>query len=791
MSELDDSLEGPALPERYAYLDLLGIGGMGEVIRVHDRVLQRSVAMKIIRSELSDYSKIAARFEAEAIATAQLEHPGIVPIHDYGQLPDRRPYFTMQQIRGDTLTAVAYPVHMKSRRAHRWSRSKSGWTLTRLLDAFRQACQAVAHAHSRGVLHRDLKPDNLMIGQLGEVLVVDWGLAKVHARASPEEPSSAHPSPRDPLQSRAGSIAGTPAFMPPEQAHGRNRALGPTADVYALGSILYFLLSGRFPYNGDAQDVLAQVRAGPPQLLQPLAAVPEPLLDICSRAMEREAADRYPDASALADALLAYEDGNARRQKALELVRSAQDVLPEVWSLQERARVEHLRARTLSSTLKPWDSAQAKQALWDAEDRADTLRAQAELAEHRTTQLLRGALTHAPELAEAHAVLADLYRQRHEEAEHNRDAPAERRYALLLADHDVGGAHAAYLRGDGAVSLHTEIPVQVECLRYMERGRRLVLELHSHLGSTPLDEVPLPQGSYLLRLTAPGRDPVDYPVYIERLGHWDGVAPGATEPTPIRIPGPDELDESEVYVPAGWFWYGGRDTLGGGAEADLERRWVQGFAIHRHPVTNAQYLEYLNALVADGRAREAKRHVPRHRGEAGAPIYGRLSDGRFALVPDSDGDTWEPDWPVLLVSWESATAYARWVSQRSGRPCRLPWEVEWEKAARGVDRRRAPWGGHLEPTWACVRGGRAGRALPAAVGAHPLDRSPYGMMGAAGNCGDWCEDEVTPGQRAYRGGAWSYPVSFCELTARRSAASTGRGETIGVRIARTLPDPTR
>ncbi|MEZ4322651.1 MAG: protein kinase [Myxococcota bacterium] len=630
-SDSDDS-DGPLLPERYAYVGLIGMGGMGEVHRVKDLVLARTVAMKILRQELAGKPRILARFEDEAIATAQLEHPGIVPVYDFGLLPDGRTFFTMQEIKGDTLTALAYPVHTRTFRERRWARSNAGWTLTRLLDVFRTCCQAVAHAHARGVLHRDLKPDNLMIGTLGEVLVVDWGLAKVGSGPEPQLESvtlkrSGHSHP-----TRIGTVAGTPAYMAPEQAHGRVDQLAPPSDVYALGSILYFLLAGRPPYEGDAQTALSAVRSGPPEPLAPLAPVSDELLEICERAMAREPADRYPDAAALAEALLAYEDGAARRTKALALVQAATDVLPELWSLRQQASAEEERARQLAAEVKGWQPPSDKQALWDTEDRASALHADAELAEYRTVQLLRGALTHEPEMPEAHAVLADLYRQRHEEAELHRNASAARRYALLLADHDRSGLHSDYLRGDGFLTLHTDVPATVRCSRYVERGRRLVEEPVGELGITPLDRVPLERGSYLLELTAPGRHPVRYPVLIERLTHWDGIPPGADSPAEVRLPAVHSVTTSEVVVPAGWFWAGG-DSRAGHLSSPLERVWVEGFSIRRHPVTNAEYPAFLNSLVESGRAR---------RPSAGPCATGASQVRRSTGATPADASAWSP-----------------------------------------------------------------------------------------------------------------------------------------------------
>ena len=150
---------------------------------------------------------------------------------------------------------------------------------------------------------------------------------------------------------------------------------------------------------------------------------------------------------------------------------------------------------------------------------------------------------------------------------------------------------------------------------------------------------------------------------------------------------------------------------------------------------------FLDDLVAQGREAEAGRYQPRERAAVQAvPVYGRDDAGRFVLQPDVDGDVWDPEWPVFLVDWFGAVAFAAWRAEATGRPWRLLGELEWEKAARGVDGRSFPWGDHLDPSWACLRESRAGRLLPAVVDGWPVDTSVYGVRGLGGNVADWCAD---------------------------------------------------
>ena len=160
---------------RYEDRGAIGAGGMGEVRRVYDRVLGRTVAMKLLRWRALHRADLQEMFVAESRVTASLQHPGIVPVHDRGVLPDGRIWYTMTEVRGETLSQLIARVHEPEKEA-------AGWTLRRLLGVFYQVCETMAYVHSRGVVHRDLKPDNIMVGAFNEVLIMDWGIAKVRGR---------------------------------------------------------------------------------------------------------------------------------------------------------------------------------------------------------------------------------------------------------------------------------------------------------------------------------------------------------------------------------------------------------------------------------------------------------------------------------------------------------------------------------------------------------------------------------------------------------------------------------
>ncbi len=318
--------------QKYNVGRMVARGGMGVIMSARDLAAQREVAMKL----MIDCSKpeAVARFCQEAQVTAQLEHPNIVPVHDMGANDKDQPYYTMKYVRGTSLKKVLHglinhdPVAL------------SQWPLGGLLTVFQKICDALAFAHSRSVVHRDLKPDNVMLGEYGEALVMDWGLAKVLDRAhsstrahrpAPEAAPAANgePTPAPPHDettvgpTTVGTVMGTPQYMSPEQAAGDVAAIDERSDIYALGAILYHLLTLRPPFHGrNSGEVLQNVRAGRivpfgeacagKRLAHlPGERVPESLAAVVTKAMAFKKEDRYPNVKTLQAEIVAYQTGFA------------------------------------------------------------------------------------------------------------------------------------------------------------------------------------------------------------------------------------------------------------------------------------------------------------------------------------------------------------------------------------------------------------------------------------------------------------------------------------------------
>jgi eukaryotic-like serine/threonine-protein kinase len=807
---------------RYEDVGLIGQGGMGEVRRVYDRYLKRTLAMKILRI---DSMSGRDRFLEEAQVMANLQHPSIVPVYDIGELRDGRLYFTMREVKGNTLDNVILDAHRKRTSesgASDATEAVEQWSLHQMITALRRASEGVGYAHDKGVLHRDLKPSNLMVGGFGEVLVIDWGLTRLFAAMRTEFDNGGREPQRNKEDvTRMGTVMGTPMYMSPEQASGDVSKISARSDVYSLGAVLYTILDGSPPYSDADQNVILPVRFGPPRELgeRPFGAltgdqIPAELRTICGRAMARDPGQRYANAGEFAEDLALWLEGSQRRERAAKILREAQELKRSIADARAEAVQYETKALQILASIAQFESVEGKKPAWEMQDKARVLNNEADVAEIRFTQLVRGSLTHAPDFRLAHDTLAQHYRDLHAEAEGARDSRAAGQFEVLLRDHD-DGRFAAYLEGTGALTLHS-IPegARVLLYRYEEKERRMTPSFLSDLGPTPIGKFPLPMGSYLVKLSAQGRIDVDYPVLIERQQHWDGSRPGTSTPYAIYMPRLAELGTEDRYVPAGWFWSGGDSEAKNSLPA--QRLWLDGFVMTRFPVTIGEYVEFLNDLIEQGHEDEAGQHVPplpaweegkahqdqRELGVVRDPI------GRYRL----DGPDTKLRWPVTMVNWFSANAYVRWLAAKEQLPWRLPFEMEHEKAARGVDARAFPWGQFLDPTFCVMRYSHSleSRPLKAMVDEYPTDESPYGIRGLAGNTHSWCADlyrsagpdvvdgipispdpakskDVGEALRIVRGGSWRDPPELCRTAFRDSPPAVYRDTVLGFRIVRSFP----
>jgi serine/threonine-protein kinase len=322
---------------------------LGAVFVALDTELHREVALKQILDAHADDPVSRQRFLLEAEITGGLEHPGVVPVYGLGTYADGRPYYAMRFVRGDSLKEAIEAFHAEE--GLKSDLGRRSLELRKLLHHFLDVCNAIEYAHSRGVLHRDIKPGNMIIGRYGETLVVDWGLAKARGHADadlmderPLVPSSASGS----AETLPGSTLGTPAYMSPEQARGDLEHLGPQSDVYSLGATLYCLLTGKPPVeHEDMGQVLRAVQRGefsPPRRIDPTI---DPALEaVCLKAMALRPGDRYPGPKALAEDVerwMADEPVTARRESLGVRIRR--------WTQRKRSTVAAIVATVLVAVI--------------------------------------------------------------------------------------------------------------------------------------------------------------------------------------------------------------------------------------------------------------------------------------------------------------------------------------------------------------------------------------------------------------------------------------------------------
>jgi tetratricopeptide (TPR) repeat protein/tRNA A-37 threonylcarbamoyl transferase component Bud32 len=385
---------------RYALTRIHAEGGLGRIYIAHDNDLGRDVALKELKPAQADRPDAAQRLLKEAQVTGQLEHPNIVPVYELACWPqNEQPFYTMRLVGGQTMRAIIAAYHERRREG-----KTDPLELRRLLGAFVSVCQALGYAHSRGVIHRDLKPENVVLGAFGEVIVLDWGLAKMLGHpddlAGPRVALSAQAQTDETL---AGQILGTPAYMAPEQAEGQLDQLDARTDIYGLGAILFEILTGQPPHAGpDLATLLTKISEGPtPRPRATAPGVPAALDAVCAKAMARQRDQRYPTAVALAE--------DVQRWLADEPVSAYREPLPARlgrWARRHKSSVTGVAALlltavvalTISTVLVGREKARTEAALAEtraAQEKAEAnfqlalqaqARTEAALAETRTTQ---------------------------------------------------------------------------------------------------------------------------------------------------------------------------------------------------------------------------------------------------------------------------------------------------------------------------------------------------------------------------------------------------------------------
>jgi len=803
----DRPLPGPAiLPgqvdgPRYVPLEPLGHGGVGEVVSGYDREIGRNVAMKRLRQGSGADVETLRRFVLEARVTARLEHPNIVPVYDIGSFEDQ-PFYTMRIVPQRSLRDVL-----------KQPEPRNGWPLVRLLGVFVQVARALGYAHSSGVLHGDVKPDNILLGEFGEVYLADWGLLKLRDGRIHGD-SQLGPL----LPELASSGGGTPGYLAPEVARGEP-VIDHRADLFALGVVLYELITGKHPFAGDdaPSTLLAAYQKDPMRPREIVPGCPLLLEDLCLALLAKDRALRPGSADQVAEQVEAYLEGakerERRREEARRLCERAETPTQRHHQLEaEQQRLMEV-ARHALKDVEGWQPLERKRAGWALEDRVAEAEREAARALADAIELYTKALGYDAECVEAHRGLSELYWSRAQAAEKQKQEAAQIYYERLVLEHDVTHRYQALLNAGALLSLRSyPAGARVIARRFIERDRLLVLEEARDLGPSPVIRAQLPAGSWLITLELDGYREARWPVVLGRGAQCEGD---------VKLYREAQIGEGFVYVP------GSTVVLGGdpGAVHPIQRQevFVPDFAIARFPVTMREYCEFLDDLERQAPRELVEKRAPRdlpgsERGGVSGLLVHKDAHGHWVpngeqiiegeaceLFPPSAGHASRV--PVCLIDWFDARAYASWLGRKLGVELRLATEAEWEKAARGADERIWPWGNRFDPTFCHMRESRRYAGQPEPIGSFPSDESPYGVRDMAGGMREWVSDVFgdksadelaaaaepppdaqrgTSGIRMTRSGGWVTDRAWTRAASRGPLWALQRGMATTFRVAKSL-----
>lgn len=748
ISGVNKELGSGRFGDRYTLGKEVARGGVGVINQAYEKRLRRHLVIKRLIDQTKTSRYVVEKFMEEAQITAQLEHPNIVPVHDLGSTDKGEIYFSMKYVSGESLKAIIKQLDTGS------AESVEAFSRARMLNVFQSICMAMAFAHARGIIHRDIKPANVMVGEFGETLVLDWGVAKLIGRSNDEEAllddsiTTSRGESQD--ETQMGLVTGTPAYMAPEQAAGRIDRLDQRTDIFSLGVLLYEMLVFRSPFRKTSQreTLRAVIVESPPAFdtWDHVSLVPLTLQKICIKCLQKKPRDRYQKVDEILKDLLGYLDGveDVDRRKRLSQTQLAQG-LAAVHQFEEINE----RLKTVESELydSNWETpsfapVEQRRKVWTLAARASALKIQAEKAFAQGVGTLSEAVSFDESNTDASDELARLYWSRLKDAEVINDAAGAIYYRDAVERYDRG-LFTERLKGEGQLSVNSSpAEVNVSVAQVMELDLKATPLPANLIGRSPILNHRLREGNWVVTLSNPGYADLVYPVRIRR---------GEVTKLQCSLLQPELIGEHYLHVPAGPCIVGGDPSCPSSSER--RRVEVSGFLMARYPVTCVEYLSFLRALDATD-PHQAQRRVPRLHANGGF-LWQRNAQRTFELPRnDSRGLKWEDYYPVIGISYQDAVAFCEWYSQAMSMAVRLPQEYEWEKAARGPDERVYPWGESFDALFCKTADSRAGTPGLENVGSFAYDCSPYGVYDMAGLVSEYCDTDFSAkdGRKVLRGG---------------------------------------
>ncbi len=761
--------------KRFSQIHTIGLGGIGTVMSAYEEHLDRDLAIKMLRPAFRNSLNSINRFIQEARATAHIAHPNIVPVYELGVFEDTGPFFTMKRVEGVTLQHVLKRLNENS------PKYIKKYTLRSLLNIFISICNGVAYAHSRNIIHRDLKPANIMLGDYGEVMVMDWGLVKRADHADEnlqENPAPISVDESDVIKTLDGEVTGTPAFMAPEQARGDNLAVDIQSDIYCLGAILYVILTRQrspFPRGLKTREILALNASGiitPPRKRMPKLKISKELNAITMKAMSHDKKMRYATVLDFISDIRSYLDNypvtaypvplyikffKACRRRPLIPSTVAAAIIALIISFgfqfYERNERFNYYITQANENINSGDLMYAKiktvikrlAELRQNGEKIDVLKLN---ALNKQRNQFGAFLDNYYKVAEGYLSKMDTTGVRANEVNSKLGHIMKNRIYYSLMNRDFQSAKK--LIGLMRLNKRAESYQRVRENETLYRKMNLVFynEGIININTTPavhkVEITELSRSENLTDNTATTDSPQIKqlgPAPIKNLtiaaGEYIITLHSKNRPVikyPLLIEAgdiinqqiyiPEKIPDGMVYIPAGNYYVGAiRSTL-----QNMTKKYLPGFFIKKSEVTFGEYLKFWVTLSnPDEKQRFRSMLLLNKNSRRLAPAW----DNMAKLYPRL-----KADYPVCGISYDAAVAYCRWLTIKRQRPCLLPSAEQWEKAARGVDGRKYVWGEDVKVKDILIPENQlAVKKYPfgAPAAKFPLDISVYGICDLAGN----------------------------------------------------------